>query len=95
MAAADQRNKNLLDQIFMADNDARHLGFQFVEGTLRVLDAEFNLVHGFHRLILLKLNWSDGVLEYWVFETITPTLHYSNDSNSLTSSPLPATRSNS
>ena len=54
MAAADQRNKNLLDQIFMADNDARHLRFQFVEGTLRALDAEFNLVHGFHRRILLN-----------------------------------------
>ena len=45
MAAAHQRDEDLLDQLFMADDDARHLGAQLVEGAPRAVDALFDLLY--------------------------------------------------
>ena len=41
---ANQGDKHLLDQFFMADDDARHLGFEFIEGRCARSMREFNLV---------------------------------------------------
>jgi len=48
VAAANERNKHLLDQFFMADDHPSHLGAQPVEGPPRVDDTLFDFLYGLH-----------------------------------------------
>src|SRR5262245_14881781 len=48
VTAANQRDENLLDEPFVADDDARHLCFQIIERTTSTLHSRFDFCHRFH-----------------------------------------------
>jgi hypothetical protein len=48
VAAANERDENLLDEFLMADDDSSHLRFDFIERVPCALNAFFNLRNGFH-----------------------------------------------
>ena len=48
MAAADQRDKHLLDQFFMTDDDACDLRFYLGVGAPRAVDALLDIPKRFH-----------------------------------------------
>ena len=52
VAAANQRDKNLFDQFFMADDNARHLGFDLLKRGARPLHARLNILNGIHEPLL-------------------------------------------
>jgi hypothetical protein len=52
MATANKRDKYILDQILVADDHPRHLGFDFIERAAGALHALFNFGNGFHDYLL-------------------------------------------
>ncbi len=63
VAAANERNKHLLDQFFMADDHPSHLGAQPVEGPPRVDDTLFDFIYGLHDATPPVEDWMTGVME--------------------------------
>jgi hypothetical protein len=71
VAAADQCDEDLLDQLLVADDCPRHLRFQFVEGTARPRHALFDLRYGFHNSSFpppTRGRFTE--LEYWSNEVV-------------------------
>src|SRR5215475_7474319 len=50
VTAANQRDKNLLDEPFVTDDYARHLRFQIIERTTSTLHSRFDFCHRFHEV---------------------------------------------
>jgi hypothetical protein len=54
MAAANKRDKNMFNQLLVADDDPRHLDFDLIKGAAGALHSLFDLCNGLHASHLLN-----------------------------------------